>query len=158
MTHLLADRMLEGLARRLRLLGYDCETRTGSCRNDRAILERARSAGRVLLTTAHRLRALAPEEVMLVPAEDLAEQVRAVARRFPIDFAKLAFTRCSRDNTLLEKVAFNLAADRLPPLVRELRPDPVHHCPTCGRFYWPGTHTERIGREFKKWLDIEPQA
>lgn len=152
MAALLADRMLEGLARRLRLMGYDCALLAGPFRSNEAILAHARGEGRTLLTTARGLHALAPGEVVLVPAESLAGQVREVLRRFPIDVARLAFTRCSRDNALLEELTFAQAEGQLPPLVRELRPDPIRRCPLCGRLYWPGTHVPRIEEAIQRHL------
>ena len=140
MAVLLTDRMLEGLARRLRLLGYDCESIEIHKGTMHEIVETAREKGRLLISVSLKLHQMAPDQVILVPAKGLNEQFRIIVRRFPIDFETLAFTRCSPDNTVLEAVAFEEAAAQLPPLVREQQPDPVYHCSRCGRFYWQGTH------------------
>lgn len=158
MTVLVADRMLEGLARRLRLLGYNCELLSGNFRNRHAMVEKIKSEGKVLLTTAHGLAEMAPEDVVHVQLGALGAQVKAVVQKFPIDFRRQAFTRCSRDNAVLEEIPFVQVENELPPLVREQKPDPIKRCPACGRLYWPGTHTQRLSRHFRKLVNMRLEA
>lgn len=153
MTRLMGDRMLEGLVRRLRLAGYDCALPPEVFRTPLAILERARAEGRMLLSTSAQVEALArPGEVLRVPEGPLAAQAALVIERYPIDFSRLAFTRCSLDNTPLEDMPEAEAEARVPPRVRQGELRPVRHCPTCGRLYWPGTHWEKIRRQFAAWI------
>lgn len=156
MARLLADRMLEGLARRLRLAGYDCAMPAEVFRTPQAILEHARAAGRVLLSTSGRLDAMArPGELLLVPEGSLAAQVSIVIKSYPIDFEQFAFTRCSRDNTPLEAVDWERIREDLPPRVREAGLAPVRRCPSCGRLYWPGSHCARLRRQFQGWTGLD---
>jgi uncharacterized protein with PIN domain len=148
--------MVEGLARRLRLAGYDCASPPEVCLTPQAILERARAEGRVLLTTSGGLEALArPGEIVRLPEAPLGDWVRQVTARFPIDFAGAAFSRCSRDNAPLDEVPWAEVAGELPPRVRQAGPRPVRRCPVCRRLYWPGSHLERIRRQFKGWTGRE---
>ena len=149
------DGMLRGLGRRLRIIGYDCEFLEESVRSERDLIRLVENRERRLVTTSRHLHSLAPGRICLAPAEGLAEQVRTVVERSPIDFGRSAFSRCALDNALLEVLTFEEAKEQLPPLVREMRPEPVLHCPACGRYYWPGTHVERIIEDFKKWTGIE---
>lgn len=153
-ARLMADRMLEGLARRLRLAGYDCALPPEVFRTPQAILERARAEGRPLLTTSGAYEALAlaaPGETLRLSEGALAEQVARVLERYPIDVSALAFSRCSLDNALLEELPEEAAAARTPPKVRAAGLRPVRRCPACGRLYWPGTHWERMRRQFEAW-------
>lgn len=148
----MADRMLAGLARRLRLAGYDCALPPEVFRTPQAILERARAERRLLLTTSLKLEALArPGEVLRLDEAPLGILVRRVMERVPIDFSALAFTRCSLDNTPLAD-ADDAALAALPPRVRQAGLRPVRRCPACGRLYWPGSHWERMRRQFSEWL------
>lgn len=149
MTAFLLDGMLEGLARRLRLLGYDCRMIGPATRGERDILAHARAENRLVLTVSAR-RAGHPSGLFLqLTGDDTGAQVRAVVKQFPIDFRHLAFTRCSLDNTPLDEVEFASVAADLPPHVRELSPAPIRRCPACGRLYWPGTHTRRLCESFR---------
>ena len=153
---LLADRMLEGLARRLRLMGYDCASVPAEIKSDKEILRIAAEEGRVLITTARHLAELGGEAACLLAPGSLDEQVRSILGLYPIDHARLAFTRCSRDNAPLDDVPFCEVEAELPPLVREMRPEPVRRCPQCGRLYWPGTHLERLIRLFRQEYGVRP--
>ncbi len=146
---LLLDGMLEGLARRLRFLGYDCAL---AAQGGPALVTRARAEQRSVVTASPAHQAIAPAEIVLLREAPVEEQVAEIVRRFPIDAARFAFTRCSRDNTPLVPLNFEIASPRLPARVRERHPDPVWHCPACDRLYWPGTHSERIASRLARWL------
>ncbi len=149
----LADQMLGRLARRLRLLGYDCAlVGVGGPTGERLVAE-ARRAGRILLTCALGLAALHPDTVMAIPHGDFGSQVRRVIERWPLDFRRTAFTRCCLCNAVVEPVAFDNAADQLPEKVRVLRPS-LTRCPSCGRVYWSGTHIDALRRDFTDVLGL----
>ncbi|MCE5230991.1 Mut7-C RNAse domain-containing protein [bacterium] len=151
MIGLMLDGMLVGLARRLRLMGYDCALpRPGEA--GPAIAWRARAEGRVLVTVSRTQLERPPVEVFLVPEDDLTAQVRAIVRRFPIDVERLAFTRCSRDNTPLKTIPLNEVITRIPPRARELITE-VRRCPQCGRLYWDGTHVERMRKRMREYTE-----
>ena len=165
MSKLLADRMLSKLARKLRLLGYDCEWVEDEAQSGLNVFRQALKENRILITVSERLindaretKALAlhvDRQIILVPPEDLPGQIRTVVKRAPIDFENRAFTRCSDCNRPLEEQSFESIASRLPPRVHEQHPDPVMRCPSCDRLFWPGTHTEHMIRDFQFWLGIE---
>jgi uncharacterized protein len=152
MAAFLADHMLDGLARRLRLLGYDCILLPADLVQPGRIERLAREQGRVLLTVSARAHAAAICEILQVPPTGLAAQVREVVIRYPVDFARLMFSRCCVDNTPLDAVVPEQVSDRLPPLIRERGPRSLHHCPMCDRLYWPGSHTDRVLRQCAEWL------
>lgn len=154
-ARLLVDRMLIGLGRRLRLLGYDCTLVPEDLVGEKAIFEVVERESRTLITTSRRLHEYREESVCLVPTGDLRRQVLAIVERFPIDFATHSFTRCSLDNAHIEEVDFERVATLLPERVRETHPHPIYRCPVCARLYWPGTHLPRVAEEFQAWTGIK---
>lgn len=140
----LVDTSLEGLARRLRILGYDVTVR-GNCRLEDLCLA-ARAAGRVVITTSVRVpRPCALVHRLVVPREDLAGAVRAVAVEFAADAAP--FRRCSRCNGLLEEAPGPESAARASGSIPAEARD-VSRCSRCGRWYWHGSHVDRMRRWF----------
>jgi uncharacterized protein with PIN domain len=144
------DAMLGRLARWLRLLGYDVFYDAGVA--DAELARRAIVEGRILLT---RDRAL-PEEfrvpaLRLVAAEEPAAQLREIVSRFGLDWHSRLFTRCSECNAPLRPAAPEEVAARVPPRVQEQRLA-FRCCPSCGRVYWQGSHTERMLRSLERIL------
>ena len=148
----LADQMLARVARHLRLLGYDCEL-TNHGRSDEALVRFARDHGRVLLTCARALATVAPDAVVVLPVGDNAAVVREVIRRWPIDFAASAFTRCCVCNIPVEPLAPAQAVNRVPARVLQ-DAVPLTSCPRCNRVYWEGGHVARIRESFAQLYGI----
>jgi uncharacterized protein with PIN domain len=72
-------------------------------------------------------------------------QLAEVLRRFDLFEQVAPFVRCLACNTLLEPVAKEDVAARVPATVRA-KHDSFQGCPSCGRIYWPGTHYQRMQR------------
>ncbi len=133
--------MLAGLARWLRVLGYDTAYEAEIA--DAELVRRGTEEGRCVLT---RDRGLAgtwrTEDVLLLRSGDPLEQLREVADATGIGTEGI-FTRC---NLPLEEVPRDGAvAARLPESVRAARRE-LRGCPGCGRVYWEGSHTDRMRR------------
>jgi len=142
-----ADRMMARLARWLRLLGADviCDQRLDGA----TMLRWARAEGRMMLTRDMRLRT-APDVLYLEP-DDFRAQLRAVLARRPFDVHRHAFTRCSRCNVALRRVAREAVAERVPPYVYATQ-ESFARCDRCGRVYWEATHPERARREIDRLM------
>lgn len=138
----LADQMLGRLAVWLRLLGFDtCDARD---RPDSWLLRRARDEGRVLLTQDLALSRAASAATYYVDAGEVEGQLTEVIRAFGLRFDRARLlSRCTRCNRLIERVAAESVADRVPPAVRERQRD-FFRCPSCDRVYWEGDHCRRI--------------
>ncbi len=142
-----ADRMVARLARWLRLLGADVisdERLDGA-----AMLRRARTEGRLMLTRDKRLRTAS--DVLYLETGDFRAQLRAVLERCPFDIRRHAFTRCSRCNTALRQVAREVVGGRIPPYVYASH-ERFALCDQCGRVYWEATHPERARREIDRLM------
>jgi hypothetical protein len=128
-----ADDMLGRLARWLRALGHDTLHTPGV--PDAVLVRTAFEQRRLLLTRDRRLsREWRFDGCVVVNAAKPAAQLRELDERLAIgrDWRARLFSRCMVCNTVLET---------LPP------PEPgrVHSfCPSCGRIYWEGRHTQRM--------------
>jgi uncharacterized protein len=135
--------MLGGLVRWLRVLGVDVvhDPRL----DDAALVRRAASDGRVILTRDRRLleRRLARRH-LFIRSGVVAEQLRQVLAELELRPEPAAFLgRCLRCNTPLVELPPEAAAARVPPFV--LRTQEVfRQCPDCGRAYWRATHARRM--------------
>jgi uncharacterized protein with PIN domain len=138
----MADAMLGRLARWLRILGFD--TAWVAHIADGELVRRAVEERRVILT---RDRALPGEwrisDVVVVGPEEPIAQLHEVVARFGLAERARPFTRCSRCNTPLASASRAEARGAVPARVWRAESD-FRRCPGCGRFYWSGSHTDRM--------------
>jgi uncharacterized protein len=138
----LADAHLGGLARFLRMLGYDTLYDQGLA--DSEIRRLAHEERRIVLT----------RDRALLKCRDIARgcyvhalkpeaQLREVAARYGLAERAKPFTLCLHCNLPLETVDKAQVAPRLPEQVSELH-ERFTRCRGCERIYWPGSHYERM--------------
>ena len=138
----LADAHLGGLARFLRMLGFDTvhrntlsddEVRRLALEERRIVLSRDRELLKCRdIARGAYVRALKPEA-----------QLREVAARYRLAEAARPFTLCLACNQPLERVDKAAVADRLPEAVaRDLHA--FSRCPGCGGIFWQGSHYRRM--------------
>lgn len=140
-----ADAMLGGLARWLRVLGLDVAYDPGL--DDAALVDLAVDERRVILTRDRRLvlRRRASNH-LLIRSVTVDEQVAQVLDELDLrPVPDGLFSRCLRCNTPLETVAPEEAARRIPPYVARTQRRFLG-CPSCGRIFWRATHAERMRR------------
>lgn len=140
---LIADAMLGGLARWLRVLGVDVAHDPGW--DDAELVERAVAEGRTILTRDRRLiLRRAARDHLLIRSGDLGEQLAQVFVDLELrpDPGGL-FGRCLRCNAPLAPLAPELAATRVPEFVARTQRE-FRECPRCRRVYWPATHVRRM--------------
>ena len=134
--------MLGGLARWLRILGFD--TAYDPAISDRELVRRGLVEGRHILS---RDRALPKEwrvaQCTILEAEDAEAQLQDVVERFGLKGKIRLFSRCTVCNALLEPAPRAEIRDRAPERVARSH-DTFSHCPECRRVYWQGSHTERM--------------
>lgn len=146
----IADAHLGGLARLLRMAGFDTLYRNDL--PDAEIATTAAAEARVVLT---RDRALLMRREITHGAWLRAKQPHAqlaeVAARYPLAAALQPFSRCMICNTPLVMVEKAAVEPRLPPAVRA-RHTRFSACGGCGRVYWEGSHWRRM------WVIVEGLA
>jgi uncharacterized protein with PIN domain len=152
----LADAHLGGLARLLRMLGFDTLYENGY--SDRAILELAAHERRVVLTRDREL--LKCREIArgcFVHARQPQAQLREVARRYALERCLRPFTLCLHCNERLE-AAPREAVEPLVPAAVAQRYEAFARCPACRRVYWEGSHWERMRALLEASLALELPA
>jgi uncharacterized protein with PIN domain len=138
----LLDVHLGALARRLRILGVD--TAYPGEAGDRALVERANSERRLLLTQDRGLlkrRALWAGAYVRGSRPD--DQLADVLDRFSPPLHP--WTRCTACNGEVEQVGKDEVADALQPGTLRTQ-ERFARCRSCGRVYWRGAHGRRLDR------------
>ncbi len=136
--------MCGGLARWLRVLGYDTAYTPGI--DDGALVAQAQSENRVVVSSDGRLfqRRVFTAGVLrgfrLPVGLTLLEQVRCVIEQLKL---VRGFPRCTACNGLLEPVSRAEVGDVVP--ARSLVwATTFYRCKSCVHVYWEGTHWQRI--------------
>lgn len=143
-TRFIADAHLGGLARMLRMAGFDTLYRNDY--TDRQIAEIAVAEERIVLTRDRELLKL--REVThgcYVHALKPEQQFREIVDRLDLARNLRPFTRCLECNAPLREVAKAQVIDRLPPSVRAGQ-EHFTACDRCDRVYWPGSHWLKMRR------------
>lgn len=147
-SHFIIDGHLGGLARNLRLLGFDAAYDPQA--NDRQLLNRMKSENRALLTRDRRLLMHGIVRHGYYPrSQNPDEQTIEVIRRFHLLKSIAPFTRCLRCNAPLEEVAKDDVIERLEPLT-QVYYQQFRRCTGCGQIYWPGSHFSKLQKRLEK--------
>jgi uncharacterized protein with PIN domain len=150
MPRFMADAMLGGLARWLRVLGYDTAYQAHIADTD--LIQQALREKRILLTQDRALlRAWRLENVLLVEDTTPLVQLRQVVRQFDLPWGESLFSRCMLCNTPLAPVSRQAVTSRVPPYVLQNQRCFVQ-CSTCGRIYWEGSHVTRMRQQLQHAL------
>ena len=138
----LADAHLGGLARFLRMLGFD--TLHENAYDDAEIRRLAIDERRVVLTRDRDLlKCRDISSGCYVHARKPEEQLVEVAARYGLAARARPFSRCLRCNLPLERVDRDAVLALLPESVARTHRE-FFRCAGCERVYWPGSHYERM--------------
>jgi uncharacterized protein len=149
----LVDRPLTGLAKWLRLCGFDALVKSFS--SHRGGLP-APVAGSYLLTRQAKYRRLQREDMLVLDANDPQDQLGEVFRRLQLNRKDVApLSRCGECNDLLEPVPRETARESVPDHVFQTQ-EKFFQCPRCQRLYWPGSHHARIIAALHQMLPEQP--
>ena len=144
------DVNLGKLAKRMRLLGFDCLYRNDY--RDTDVVNIAVNEQRIVLTRDRRLLYIKRvNHGYWIRAVDAESQVDEVMHRFNLFTLIHPFTRCSICNTLLSPVAKSDIMDRLEPKTRRYYQF-FYQCSGCRRIYWQGSHSEKMRQRFADFL------
>ena len=144
---LLVDATAGRLARWLRILGLDADY-IATC-DLPPIVKLARQSGRTVVSRNAALVERLGEGVHL-DSDALEDQVRQVVRAVG-EGALALFTRCSVCNVELERVEKESVRGRIPEYVYETQEE-FAICPSCGRYYWKGTHWDRMRADIDRMV------
>lgn len=150
-----ADAHLGGLARLLRMAGFD--TLYDNHFEDGEIARLAARDGRIVLTRDRDL--LKRREIghgCYLRGLHPPKQLRELWRRYGLGRDARPFTLCLHCNAPLHAVDKAAVLDRLPPTVRRLQ-EAFSTCDVCHRVYWQGSHWRRMSDVIHD-LDVAPPA
>jgi len=149
----LVDGMLGGLARWLRILGY--EVRYDASAKDNELLAIAGERNMVLLTRDEELhqRAIAKKIVSaLVAGETEEERLAQMARSFGVRLeTNMAETKCPECGASLRERSKSDLANEVPEESLKLY-DQFWKCSnqSCGKVYWVGSHWKQIRQSLEE--------
>ena len=141
-TRFVADAHLGGLARLLRMAGFDTLYRNDY--QDREVADIAERDGRILLTRDRELlkhRAITHGCYVHVLKPEL--QFRELLDRLDLRRSLRPFSLCMECNAPLRPIEKERVLDRLPASVRA-NYQCFTTCDHCGRIFWEGTHWQRM--------------
>jgi uncharacterized protein with PIN domain len=154
--HFVADAHLGGLAKYLRLLGFDTLYRNDI--HDGEVARIAASERRIVLT---RDRVLLMHRAIThgcyVRAMKPLRQLEEVLTRLDLFRAIQPFTRCLCCNRPLEAIDKAALAERLPPDTLSYYAE-FRTCRDCDRIYWPGSHYRRLQQVIDRALQQAKQG
>jgi uncharacterized protein with PIN domain len=137
-----ADAHLGGLARLLRMAGFDTIYR--NTLTDDEIEALALDEGRAVLTRDRELLKRRGVDIgCYVRALKAEAQLREVVDRFGLAERLRPFTLCMSCNAPLRPVAKADVLALLPPRVADTQNE-FRTCDCCGRVYWKGSHWQRM--------------
>ena len=138
----LADAHLGGLARLLRMAGFD--TLYDNAFRDDDIVRIAIEDERIILTRDRELlKRRAVSSGCYIRALQPAKQMKEVIVRFSLAKYARPFTLCLHCNLPLSPVDKAAVLDLLPPSVQEHQAT-FSRCACCKRVYWKGSHWQRM--------------
>lgn len=138
------DVHLGKLARRLRILGFDCRYRNDY--SDSRLIELALAEGLIILTRDRGILKWARvRQGYLVGSCHVEEQVCEVLERYLLYGRLRPFCRCPQCNGLLEDVDKESIRHRLLPDTARYYQH-FQRCGCCERLYWQGSHYATIVR------------
>ena len=144
-----ADIMLGSLAKKLRLLGID--TAYTSEADDSELKYLVRSQGRILLTRNMNLSKNLGDLAWFVTGKDVWEEFLSIVKRLmPFNDQFEPFSRCLECNDLVLSIKPSEADGKVPPYIYRSKKT-FSRCPSCGKVFWEGTHSERM-REEIEWM------
>jgi len=143
-----ADSMLGKLARYLRIMGYD--TIYQKSYSEQRLSELV-AEGRVLLTRST-IRATEYPHAVSIDRDLVKDQLTVLDSNLRLSRNQEKwFTRCSICNSPLSKVDREVAQEHVPDYIFFRYPERIQFCPLCKRYYWPGTHRERMVERLRDW-------
>ena len=144
----LADSMLGKLAKWLRVMGYDAHYER--IYRDGQIESLLRDGRRLL--SRHKKTVERYPGAMFILDDHVGDQLKALKRQGQIQIAKeIWFSRCLACNVALVDADFSEARENVPEYIFYQNVKNIRYCPSCGRFFWPGSHRRRMIDQLGKW-------
>ncbi len=141
-SRFIADAQLGGLARLLRMLGFD--TLHDHAYSDQGIVELAQRESRIILTRDREmLKIRTVTHGCYVHALEPLAQAKEIIGRLQLGASVRPFTLCLCCNLAVTPIGKEKVIDKVPPTVARLHQE-YNVCRGCGRIYWKGGHWQHM--------------
>lgn len=142
----LADAMLGNIARKLRLLGFDCKY-FATIKDDQ-LLSIAKNESRILITRDHTITNVCKKQnisVIDLFSTGEADQVTEICRKVDLSKCEIDMNnvRCTICNDVIQPIEKEKTIDRIPVGVAQ-NMQQFWICNSCDRIYWEGTHIRNL--------------
>ncbi len=147
---LLCDQMLGSLAKWLRILGFDTFYANKEI-TDEELLNIAKIENRTIVSRDKELILRGKKQninVIEIKNTDLDDQLNLVLNLIKID-EKLVLSRCTLCNTILKTIEKSKVEGKVPRKVFD-KQDNFWFCNRCNKFYWAGSHYDKITDKIKE--------
>ena len=140
--------MLGRLSKWLRVLGYDTFYQAFY---GQGVMGTSIREGRKLLSR-HRPTVARYANSMLIHSDHVKDQLDEMKKAGAIISERSRwFSRCLLCNVPLDKAEGTLARDNVPEYVFYQSASQIRYCPSCHRYFWPGSHRERMVGQLEEW-------
>ncbi len=144
----LADSMLGKLAKWLRVMGFDTHYQPFY---EVGVIDRFVNDDFILLSR-HRLKIDLYPNSLLILSDKVEGQIQEMRERGYIPSPRSKwFTRCLACNVRLIKVTVEEARENIPEYIFYQNITGIRFCPSCVRYFWPGSHKIRMINQLEKW-------
>ena len=144
----LVDSMLGKLAKWLRIMGQDAYYLSFYQKEDMASLIKG---GRTLLSR-HKKTVDRYPRALMIHSDHVKEQLHEIRNEFQWKPDKSQwFTRCITCNVPLKRAQIEHLRANIPDYILYENPTHLQICPSCGRYFWPGSHRERMLNQLEDW-------
>jgi hypothetical protein len=144
----LADSMLGRLAKWLRVMGYD--THYQSFYREGMIGQLIHDRRRLL--SRHKAITEQYPNALLIHSDHINEQLQEMKQGGDLASDRSNwFSRCLICNVRLKKAEADDVRGNVPEYVIYENIAGIRFCPSCGRYFWQGSHRERMIRQLEEW-------
>lgn len=148
----ICDDNLGKLAGYLRILGFDTLFEENIDNN--RLLSLASGEERALLSRDRKLSSRShPYGLLILEDDDPLVQLSMVIQKLDLTINPEAiFTRCSKCNSVCENVPGETLSGKVFPFIIKTQ-EIIRRCPSCGRFYWKGSHYKALLTRLRAVID-----
>jgi len=140
------DAMLGNIAKKLRLLGFDCEYFSDI--DDSELLEKSKNENRTIISKDQNLIKRAEKiniQSIYISKEDEIKQFLEIREKTHLEFNDISgdVARCPKCNFTTSKIKKSEIINKIPEKILKYH-DKFWKCDGCNQIYWEGTHIKNL--------------
>jgi len=143
-----ADTMLGRLAKWLRIMGFDTHYQPYF---DEMIANRIIEAGFIFISR-QRQRTRNYKNSIYISSDTVRGQLQELKKgEYIPSYRSKWFKRCLICNVILSEVQDVETSENIPEYILYQNKTGIYMCPSCNRYFWPGSHRNRMINQLKTW-------